>query len=591
MVSRSNSPNAMDTDQRPFHRAERTPIQRALGESARSSSSQSASGTSGAVSMSSSPARSVLNQQGITGDGSSTSRSAQGGVFPLYNLPSRSHHLPASPSNTSQSEEGDDDDDDEEEDEDDEPSSSYIFAGPETGPNGPAARIATSREALGQLERRNTITSRQGPYMNENSEASTSRSSLHRSKAGPSGTPGSATISEGDMWGSYDPHSMASSSPANLPHEIMLHIFKYVVSNPGDLRTCLQVCKSWCLGGVELLWHRPTFSKASSFYKMTYTLSLHNPTFEYATFIRRLNFSALGAELDNASFERIASCTRLERLTLAGCGKLTDEKLSSVLENTKELVAIDLTDVKGLRDPTIMTLVKGCSKLQGINLSGCSEISSSSVAALARNCKMLRRIKLYKCAAIEDDAVTALAENCPLLLEVDLTECKKVTDAGVRQLWQRSSHLREFRLALCGNLIEHGRHVNNLTDAGFPAPTSGQVRDSRNTVMSNGIIRAPPRSDLRDMDTDDKSGKGSDAQLLLRGIGVSPAKMFDHLRILDLGNCAHITDDAIEGIINNAPKLRNLILAKCSSLTDESVYSISRLGKNLHYLHLGRVDR
>lgn len=70
-----------------------------------------------------------------------------------------------------------------------------------------------------------------------------------------------------------------------------------------------------------------------------------------------------------------------------------------------------------------------------------------------------------------------------------------------------------------------------------------------------------------------------------------PSRMFDHLRILDLTNCSTISDAAIEGIVSNVPRIRNLILAKCTRLTNESAYSIARLGKNLHYLHLGHVSK
>jgi hypothetical protein len=34
--------------------------------------------------------------------------------------------------------------------------------------------------------------------------------------------------------------------------------------------------------------------------------------------------------------------------------------------------------------------------------------------------------------------------------------------------------------------------------------------------------------------------------------------------MLDLTSCAQITDDAIEGIVSNCPKIRNLVVAKCS---------------------------
>lgn len=40
-----------------------------------------------------------------------------------------------------------------------------------------------------------------------------------------------------------------------------------------------------------------------------------------------------------------------------------------------------------------------------------------------------------------------------------------------------------------------------------------------------------------------------------------------------------------------APRLRNVVLAKCRNITDASVYAISRLGKNLHYIHLGHCGQ
>jgi len=57
-----------------------------------------------------------------------------------------------------------------------------------------------------------------------------------------------------------------------------------------------------------------------------------------------------------------------------------------------------------------------------------------------------------------------------------------------------------------------------------------------------------------------------------------------------LGAARKITDDAVEGIVSNASKIRNLVLAKCVGLTDAAVESICKLGRNLHYLHLGHAN-
>jgi F-box and leucine-rich repeat protein GRR1 len=70
-------------------------------------------------------------------------------------------------------------------------------------------------------------------------------------------------------------------------------------------------------------------------------------------------------------------------------------------------------------------------------------------------------------------------------------------------------------------------------------------------------------------------------------LALPPRQVFEHLRILDLTSCARLTDQAVEKIIDVAPRLRNLVLAKCRNITDTAVAAISRLGKNLHYVHLG----
>lgn len=66
---------------------------------------------------------------------------------------------------------------------------------------------------------------------------------------------------------------------------------------------------------------------------------------------------------------------------------------------------------------------------------------------------------------------------------------------------------------------------------------------------------------------------------------------FDQLRIVDLTSCTGLTDLEVDHLVHNAPQLRTLTLAKCTNLTDFAVESISRLGKYLHYLHLGHVRK
>ncbi|SYW79372.1 related to GRR1 - required for glucose repression and for glucose and cation transport [Ustilago bromivora] len=376
------------------------------------------------------------------------------------------------------------------------------------------------------------------------------------------------------------------STASNLPHEILLHIFKYLVLYPPDLLNCLLVCKSWCLNGVELLWHRPALFKISSLFKLVGVIRKPEQLFPYPHFVRRLNFTLLANQLEDQLFLIMSACTRLERLTLAGCANITDATLVKVFKNTPQLVAIDLTDVADLSDATLVTLAQNCPKAQGINLTGCKKITSKGVAELARSCKLLRRVKLCGCDNVDDEALISLTQNCPALLEVDLIHCPKISDKSVGEIWQRSYQMREFRLA----------HCTELTDNAFPSARGTTALPMLATSQSARLAGASGDG----AETSNRASPGAQVLIGARDNGLTrtlsvpselgQSRMFDHLRILDLTSCTSISDDAVEGIIANVPRLKNLALTKCTRLTDESLYSIAKLGKNLHYLHLGHVS-
>lgn len=360
----------------------------------------------------------------------------------------------------------------------------------------------------------------------------------------------------------FHPRSPARwSHQERLPPEILIHILRQLHTSR-DLFSTLLVSHAWCECAVELLWHRPNFTKVPNLFKMVQIFSKDDQTFTYARFIRRLNFAMLGSELSDPLFTRLSACVRLERLTLVNCNALSDEALSRVLPSCPDLVALDLTGVSETTDVSIVALARSAHKLQGINLGGCKKVTDVGVIALAKNCPLLRRIKLSGIDAITDQSVSLLVKSCPLLLEIDLNNCPLITDLATRDLWEHSVHMRELRLSHC---IE-------LTENAFPAPAS---------ALDASIAEAfPPPSNLI---------PARNANHLTILPPLRPLRHFEHLRMLDLTACANVTDNAIEGIVTSAPKIRNLVLAKCTALTDAAVESICKLGKHLHWLHMGHA--
>lgn len=358
----------------------------------------------------------------------------------------------------------------------------------------------------------------------------------------------------------YLPHAspvFAESPARRLPPEIIIHILKHLHS-ARDLYSALLVSRAWCECSVELLWYRPSILRSSTLEKMMAILSHADQTFFYSQFIRRLNFLYLGNDLTNGHFSGLSQCTRLERLTLINCNALTDEGLSEVLPCFPNLVALDLTGVTDVTDKSIVALASSTGRLQGINLSGCKNLTDKAILALAANCRLLRRVKLSNVEQITDEPVSALAKSCPLLLEIDLNNCKLITDASVRDLWLHSTQMREMRLS----------HCVELTDLAFPSPPRAEL-------IPNGL-----------------NPFHSSTTIFWQDKQFPPLRLthsFDQLRMLDLTACSAITDDAVEGIISVAPKIRNLVLAKCTQLSDAAVENICKLGKQLHCLHLGHA--
>ncbi|KAF8524617.1 hypothetical protein BU17DRAFT_42601 [Hysterangium stoloniferum] len=354
-----------------------------------------------------------------------------------------------------------------------------------------------------------------------------------------------------------NPKSIKYSPASRLPPEVLIHVLKQLHS-PRDWHACLLVSRTWCACSVELLWHKPHFPKPSSLFQMISVLRREpqDQTFTYPRFVRRLNFLALGQDLNTQLFIRLAACKRLERLTLVGCSSITDEALATVLPSFPDLVALDLTGVVETTNRSIITLAQTARRLQGLNLGLCKLVTDDGVVAIAKSCPQLRRIKLSGLELITDVSVKTLATYCPVILEIDLNNCERITDGSVRELWTHSIHMREFRLS----------HCHQLTDLGFPAPIREAPPEGPDPFPNNSHAAIPQYPPLK------------------------LSRPFEHLRVLDLTACPSITDEAVEGIVMSARKIRNLVLAKCVGLTDAAVESISKLGKNLHYLHLGHAS-
>ncbi|KNG83225.1 hypothetical protein ANOM_009088 [Aspergillus nomiae NRRL 13137] len=288
-----------------------------------------------------------------------------------------------------------------------------------------------------------------------------------------------------------------------LPPEILIAIFAKL-SSPADMLSCML--------------------------SITTTVGKEDSFFSYSDLIKRLNLSALMAEVSDGTLVPFAQCNRIERLTLTNCSKLTDKGVSDLVEGNRHLQALDVSDLRSLTDHTLYTVARNSPRLQGLNITNCIKVTDDSLIVVSENCRHIKRLKLNGVIQVTDRAITSFARNCPAILEIDLHDCKSVTNRSITSLMATLPNLRELRLA----------HCTEIDDLAF--------------------LELPKQLSM------------------------------DSLRILDLTACEHIRDDAVERIVSSAPRLRNLVLAKCKFITDRAVGAICKLGKNLHYVHLGHCS-
>jgi F-box and leucine-rich repeat protein GRR1 len=196
----------------------------------------------------------------------------------------------------------------------------------------------------------------------------------------------------------------------NIPSEIILQILKHVkeTSEP-DLAQCIYVCRRWSYLALELLWCKPNLMHSTSWLAFFTIIQSTHQSYPYTSFIRRINLSPLSTLIEDIHIITLNACVRLERLTLAGCSKITDVGLCALINQQEhgigtELVSIDLSDVNQISDTTILKIAAYCPNLQGLNLCMSQEqqlITDIGIIQLSRRCICLKRVKYkYNCNLI-----------------------------------------------------------------------------------------------------------------------------------------------------------------------------------------------
>lgn len=243
---------------------------------------------------------------------------------------------------------------------------------------------------------------------------------------------------------------------------------------------------------------------------------------------------------------------------------ITDEEIAAVIPSCVSLEVVQLSGIEDTSDRTIAILAATATKLRGLDLGGCGRITDEGVLELAAKCTTLEWIRLSGVPGVTDSAISALVKSCPRLSELELDSCQGLTAMSIRDIWTFTRRLRRLKLTRCKQLTAQAfpALVDENTSVPYWQSTPG---DEKNSLPGSTTLFPP---------------------LIL-----PPAYSPDNLRVLDLGYCTRVTDDAMAGIIYNATKIQTLTISGCAHLTDRTIDSICTLGENLEVLAMAHVSK
>ncbi|KAK4656472.1 LOW QUALITY PROTEIN: SCF ubiquitin ligase complex subunit [Podospora pseudocomata] len=379
-----------------------------------------------------------------------------------------------------------------------------------------------------------------------------------------------------------------------LPNEILIAIFAKL-NSLSDVFHVMLTCRRWARNAVDILWHRPSCT----------TWDKHVQILQHSQ-LRGSGLSLQGSSSSastlrvcttpDGSVVPLASCTRVERLTLTNCGKITDTGLIPLITNNDHLLALDVFQ----RQPNyggfdlcycpVLQATPGsqhqwmpqglsrehdysCRELQ-LKLNDCQQLTNQAVLAFAEHCPNILEIDLHQCKLIGNEPVTALIEKGQALRELRLANCELIDDNAFLSLPNRTfENLRILDLTSCDKLTDRAvqKIVKSRLDSGtWSLPSAASSQTSSVCHCWSGEEPAfPPFGPLP------------------RRSRTRPLKLVaecNRIRYIDLGCCTHLTDDSVMKLAT-LPKLKRVV---SSNITDASVIALAnanrraRLRKDAH---------
>ncbi|NP_001186561.1 F-box and leucine-rich repeat protein 13 isoform a [Mus musculus] len=358
-----------------------------------------------------------------------------------------------------------------------------------------------------------------------------------------------------------------------LPEQAILQIFLYLTFK--DMMACSRVNRSW-MAMIQRgsLWNSIDFSTVKNIADKCVVTTLQ----KWRLNVLRLNFR--GCDFRTKTLKAVSHCKNLQELNVSDCQSFTDESMRHISEGCPGVLYLNLSNTtitnrtmrllpryfhnlqnlslaycrkftdKGLQ---YLNLGNGCHKLIYLDLSGCTQISVQGFRNIASSCTGIVHLTINDMPTLTDNCVKVLVEKCPRISSVVLIGSPHISDSAFKAL--SSCDLKKIRFE--GN--------KRISDACFKSI-------DRNYPGINHIYMVDCKG--------------------LTDSSLKSLSLLKQLTVLNLTNCIRIGDIGLKHFFDGPAsiRLRELNLTNCSLLGDSSVIRLSERCPNLHYLNLRNCE-
>ncbi|GBL87412.1 F-box/LRR-repeat protein 7 [Araneus ventricosus] len=369
--------------------------------------------------------------------------------------------------------------------------------------------------------------------------------------------------------------SHKSSLFDRLPDELILRIFSFLSSN--QLCVCARVCRRWYfLAWEPQLWTTVCLSSEKinvdrGLKTLFRLLCRDSPTVCLA--VERISLSGCGKLTDKGLLTIARKCPELKTLEIKGCSLVTNAGIAEVMARCVSVARLDLTgcqqvttiqprSISSDRSDSVLDHPSSSALhlppqivhhhqlfLQYLDLTDCYCLEDLGLITILRNSPQLSHLYLRRCVQITDGGVKAIASYCTMLKELSISDCILVTDFGIYELAKLGSNLRYLSVAKC----------DQISDAGIKQ-----------------IARHCYR--LRYLNVRGCEAVSDHSMELL-------ARSCSRLRALDIGKC-DVTDSGLRVLSEHCPNLKKLSVKSCDLITDQGIQSIAFYCRGLQQLNI-----